>query len=179
MPGHNRKQTKKVASTPGTRGKSVSARECLEQSVRMNLRIVFSSAKKQFYEVKERCGVSGAQLAALMELKRKPGLRVSDLANLTCIRASTASNMLDKLEERKLIRRERADRDQRVVRLFLTPAGSRIVAMAPQAGRGVVPDALSNLGEATLNRLNGSLEELVSKLKIRDKSAIFKPLADI
>ncbi len=178
MPNHNKKQTKKVASAPTGR-KSVSARERLEQSVRMKLRIIFSSAKKQFYEVKERCGVSGAQLEALMELNQKPGLRVSDLANLTCIRASTASNMLDKLEERKLIRRERADKDQRVVRLFLTPAGSEIVAMAPQAGRGIVPDALSNLGESTLHMLNDSLEELVSKLKIKDRSAIFKPLADI
>lgn len=179
MPSHNKKQPKKAArdSRPGE--KSAANRRLLEQNIRMKLRVIFSSAKKQFDGIKERSGVSAAQLGALMELSAQPGLRVSDLANLVCIKASTASNMLDKLEQRGLIRRERADQDQRVVRLFLTAAGSKIVDMSPKPARGVVPDALSNLAEPTLVALNANLEELISKLKIKDQSAIFKPLADI
>jgi DNA-binding MarR family transcriptional regulator len=143
------------------------------------LRVIFSSAKKHFYEVEARCGVSGAQLWTLMELSTKPGLRVSDLAQLLSIRNSTASNMLDRLELRDLIRRERKDKDQRIVRLFLTSAGEKIVEMAPKPVRGVVPDALSHIELPALSALDTNLDALISKLKIKDTAAVLKPLSEI
>lgn len=176
MPSQNKKQITNRAKTGKQTGAS---RRSLEQGVLMKLRVIFSSAKKHFYEVEARCGVSGAQLWTLVELGAKPGLRVSDLAQLLSIRNSTASNLLDKLELRGLIRRERNDKDQRVVRLFLTPNGLKIVDMAPRPARGVVPDALNHIALPTLNILDNSLEELISHLKIKDAQAVLKPLSDI
>jgi DNA-binding MarR family transcriptional regulator len=171
---------KKLMKSPAKTGKRpVTGRRDLEQGVLTKLRVVFSSAKKHFYEVETRCGVSGAQLWTLIELQENSGLRVSDLAQLLSIRNSTASNMLDKLELRGLIRRERNDKDQRVVRLFLTPEGSRVVEMAPKPARGVVPDALSHIALPMLDRLDASLGELISHLKIKDAQAVLKPLSDI
>lgn len=169
---------RKNRATPGTRAKTP-ARSEIEQSIRMKLRIIFSSAKKQSREIEARFGVSGAQFWVLAELDKQRGLRVSDLAKLICIHNSTASNLLDKLEQRRLIYRERADRDQRVVRLYLTPDGAAIVAQAHHLSRSVVADALGNVSADTLQALDRNLEALVAHLKIRDTSAVFTPLSDI
>jgi MarR family transcriptional regulator, organic hydroperoxide resistance regulator len=155
------------------------AREQLEQDVRMKLRLIFSSAKKQSRDIETRCGVNATQFWVLTELKRRPGMRVSDLARLICIHNSTASNLLDRLEERGLLRRERKDEDQRVVRLYLTPAGANVIATLPQPARSVVPDALGDVPLGTLETLNQSLGELIAHLKIADTSAILTPLSDI
>lgn len=159
--------------------KRLNSRRYREQSVLRKLRVLFSSAKKHFHAVEERCGVSGAQLWALIELRDHPGLRVSDLAALLSIHLSTASNMLDKLEKRGLVRRQRTSEDQRVVRIFLSPAGTRAVARAPRPARGVVPDAVSHLPDKTLAALDRTLHILMQKLKIRDRRAVMTPLSDI
>ena len=52
----------------------------LERKVLRQLRVVYSSAKMHFRAVKQRSGVTGAQLWALIEIHDHPGLRVSELA---------------------------------------------------------------------------------------------------
>lgn len=173
-----RAKTHDGAGTPAG-PKRLNSRRYREQSVLKKLRVLFSSAKKHFHAVEERCGVSGAQLWALIELRDHPGLRVSDLAALLSIHLSTASNMLDKLEKRGLVRRRRTSEDQRVVRIFLSPAGTKVVAKAPRPARGVVPDAVSHLPNKTLAALDRSLYTLMQKLKIRDRRAVMTPLSDI
>ncbi len=155
------------------------ARLSRERDVLRKFRVIFSSAKKHFRSVELQCGVSGSQLWALIEIRDRPGLKVSELAELMSIHLSTASNLLDKLQTCRLVRRARGDKDQRVVRLHLTPAGTRVVAKAPKPARGVVPDALRNVPITTLASLENGLDALIARLKIRDKRAITKPLADI
>lgn len=150
------------------------AREALKK-----FRIVFSSVKKHFEDIEARCGVSGAQLWALWEIYRAPGLRVSELANVLLIHQSTASNLLLKLEEKMLIRRERGSSDQRVVRLHLTEKGNDIIARAPKPMIGLLPDALQRLPDDVLDNLLECMNELVSMMQIRDEEATSKPLSDL
>lgn len=148
-------------------------------AVLQKFRQVFKSAQKHFHWVEKQCGVSGAQLWALWELCESPGLSVSELARAMSIHQSTASNLLDKLEQRKLIRRERKGPDQRVVRLFATPGGLTVVSKAPRPARGVLPDALSQLPENELRALDANLDALVNLMRIRDEKAAMTPLSEI
>src|SRR5262249_60491474 len=66
-----------------------------------------NSAKRHFRWVGDQCGVSGVHVWALWELNETPGARVSDLAAALAIHQSTASNLLDKLARKGLVRRER------------------------------------------------------------------------
>lgn len=67
--------------------------------------------------------MSGSQLWAFCLIAAHPGMRISDMAEAMHIHHSSASNLLDKIEARGLIRRERHARDSRVVRLWLTEQG--------------------------------------------------------
>lgn len=175
MPSINTHASRQAAH----RAKPLQARLKKEQGVIKKLRVIFGSAKKHSRSVEMRCGVTGSQLWSLIEIRDRPGLKVSELANLMTIHLSTASNLLDKLQARELVRRERLDSDQRVVRLYLTVAGQRIVAKAPHPARGVVPDALSAVPRKVLDALDVSLDHVISKLKIKDEGATETPVADI
>jgi DNA-binding MarR family transcriptional regulator len=134
-------------------------------------REVFRAAKLHFGSVHKSVGVSGAQLWALSELHEQPGLRVSDLAARLSLRQSTVSNMIDQLARAKHLKRERSDPDQRVVRLYLTPAGQKLIAKAPQPARGVLPDALESLEAKDLKKLDAHLEALLNAMQVRAPDA--------
>lgn len=153
----------------GMREKSL---EALKQ-----FRQIVSSAQQHFRKIEDQCGLSGAQLWALREVAGRPGQRVSDLAKAMSVHLSTASNLLDKLSKRKLVLRERNDPDQRIVRLFLTEEGLRVVANAPGPARGVLPEALNRLPDEALDDLNRSLSVLLDAIEVRDEKAAMQPLS--
>ncbi len=102
-------------------------------------------------------GLSGSQLWALWQISAEPGLRVTALAKALHIQPSTASNLLDKLETRELVRRERRDSDSRVVRLFLTNQGTDLVGKLPGPMRGRLRQALQRVPATTLQGLVAGL----------------------
>lgn len=64
-------------------------------------------------------------LAPLLDADEAPG--VGSLAEAAGVSSPTATRMLDGLERRGLVVRERCERDRRAVRLSLTPAGVEAV----------------------------------------------------
>ncbi len=118
--------------------------------------------------VERQCGVSAAQLWALWTLQRAPGMRVSALSMALSIHRSTASNMLDKLENKNLVRRTRAQEDQREVRLHLTDAGAALLQGAPRPAQGYISHALDRLSDEQLARLAQGLAGLAAVLPVGD-----------
>lgn len=139
-------------------------------------RLIFKAVQQHSQWVETRCGVTSPQLWALWELSLTPGMRVSDLAKVMSIHHSTASNMLDKLAKKGLVRRERASEDQRVVTLQLTQEGVETVMQAPLPAQGILQHALFQLPEAALQCLAKDLDALIKAMKIRDDAAALQPL---
>lgn len=108
---------------------------------------------------------------------QRPGLRVTELAAAMAIHPSTASNLLAKSERAGLIRRERSSRDQRVVQLYLTPAGQAVLDKAPAPVTGLLSDGLDRLPEEVLNRLSGDLRALAGAMSV-EVDATVKPVSE-
>jgi len=139
-------------------------------------RLIFKAVQQHSQWVETRCGVTSAQLWALWELSHSPGMRVSDLAKAMSIHHSTASNMLDKLAKKGLVRRERVSEDQRVVTLQLTQEGLGVVGQAPMPAQGILQHALFQLPEAALQCLAKDLDALIKAMEIKDEEAALQPL---
>lgn len=168
--------------TPGSASRKTSSRAqkmALALGVLGKFREVFRAAKVHFGTVHKSVGVSGAQLWALWELHREPGLRVTELALRLSLRQSTVSNLIEQLAQSKHLKRKRNDADQRVVRLYLTPSGKRLVENAPQPARGVLPDALERLDDKSLKQLDAQLRRLLSAMQIRVRGASKTHLDDV
>ncbi len=127
-------------------------------------RLVINSTKRHYKWIEQQTGVNGALVWALWELHQSPGLKVSEIADSMAIHQSTASNLLDKLQEKGLVKRDRSTDDQRVVRLFLTRSGKALIARVPQPARGLLQEALFKLPPESLQTLNHLLEQLLHEM---------------
>lgn len=113
-------------------------------------------------------GLSGSQLWALWQISAQPGQRVRELADALHIHPSTASNLLDKLEAGGLVRRERRDADNRVVRLHLSAAGLKLVKEIPGPMKGQLRQALQQVPAPVLA---GLFKGVTVVLKLMDESS--------
>ena len=142
-------------------------------------RVLLRSIKRHYQWVEEQCGVSGAQLWAMAEIAGTPDIKVSELAQQLGVHLSTASNMLRRLEELNLVRRTRAVKDQRVVRLQLTDKGVGILKLAPRPLVGLLQQALADLPQARVDSLHADLAEIIRLMQFKDTEAHTLPLSDI
>lgn len=153
-------------------GEDLDERRGYERSIVQGFRLVFRSIQEHSRWVERNCGVSAAQLWSLWEIHNHPGIKVTGLSSALAIHRSTASNMLDKLEKKGLIRRERRGPDNRVVRLFLTEAGQGLMAQAPAPAQGALSYALSHLPTGVLKALNSNLGEVTARMQVKEGHAL-------
>ncbi|MEP7245484.1 MAG: helix-turn-helix domain-containing protein, partial [Gammaproteobacteria bacterium] len=89
---------KRKQATP-TRASDALALETLQE-----FRTIFASARHHDADVRRISGISGSQVWALSEIARSGGMRVNDLSERMALHQTTASNLINALVERKLIR---------------------------------------------------------------------------
>lgn len=145
------------------------------RAVIRQLRMIIRALQGHSRHVERSCGISAAQLWALWELQHSPGLNVSDLSRRLSVHPSTTSNLLDKLEQGGLIERRRRERDQRIVRLYVTETGSRLLAGAPLAPQGELNRALQAMQPERLRVLRTALAELVASMESTEPTAGLQP----
>jgi DNA-binding MarR family transcriptional regulator len=100
-----------------------------------------------------------SQYALLTPLSANHAARVSDLAAEAGIAPSTATRILDALERRAIVRRDRSDVDRRRVTVTLTDAGRRALSRQDAWMRG--------RQRAFFEELPGAERELVADLLLR------------
>lgn len=141
------------------------------KNVTQQLRILFKVVQSHSKTVEKACGLSGAKLWMLYEIGQCPGIKVSQLATTLSIHRSTCSNMLDKLEDKELIIRDRSRSDQRTVHIFITDLGKNIIEKAPSPQSGKLNDALQQLESQQLTNLESSLQDVLDALSVDNKGA--------
>lgn len=165
-----RRARKRTSSEPRSPAKPLdesaqcSPRAQLEFRALQEFRTVVGSTRNYDARVKRIAGISGSQLWALAEISSSAGLSVNALAERLALHQTTASNLVNALVERDLVRRERDCTDQRIVRLFATAAGKRLLLRAPRPYAGLLVEALRKLGDDDLARLTRSLYAMLGAM---------------
>jgi DNA-binding MarR family transcriptional regulator len=145
-------------------------------NITKQLRVIFRAVQAHSKTVERNCGLSSAKLWMLWELFTSPGLKVSELARSLTIHPSTCSNMLDQLEGKGLIRRDRSKVDQRAVHLYLTDQGTKLLATAPRPAQGTLSEALERLSDGHLTCLEEGLNVLIDAMLVKDEEAGLVPI---
>ena len=76
-------------------------------------------------------GLTPMQLMILQVLAGEARLTASDLSGRVSLTAATLSGMIDRLEERNLLHRQRDDQDRRRQWLLISDAGRELLKQAP------------------------------------------------
>jgi len=145
----------------------------------MKFRLIINLTKRHFKWVERQCGINGAQLWALWEVNRRPALRVNELAHAMAMHQSTVSNLIERLAQAKLLERERAANDQRVVTLRLTESGRQMLKRAPAPARGMLPEALHRLRADELTALDKLLGRVLHQMHPGDTTSMKEHLVNV
>jgi DNA-binding MarR family transcriptional regulator len=113
-------------------------------------------------------GITGAQWVILMRIATGCGSTAAELCRFSRYDTGSMTRMLDRLQEKGLIRRIRSDKDRRVARLELTEAGRDLHAQLPPVAikvlnthlTGFTGDELKQF-KGFLNRMQANSEQLV------------------
>jgi MarR family transcriptional regulator, organic hydroperoxide resistance regulator len=129
-----------------------------------NLRRVFQVVNEQSKKAKRKTGITGPQLWAIKIIAHSSPIRVSDLAGKMYLHPATVVGILNRLEERDLVKRIRTTDDRRVVHVALTDRGKDIVRRSPEVAQGMLVAGLEKLTVKKLNGIYDGLEQLAEIL---------------
>jgi DNA-binding MarR family transcriptional regulator len=84
------------------------------------------------------------------------------------VNSSTVTGVIDRLEQKKLVRRQRNSPDRRIINIQLTPDGKKMSEVAPPPIQQRVVDGLQQLSSKELNQIILSLQKLTQMLDLQD-----------
>ncbi len=105
-------------------------------------------------------GITGAQWVILMRIATGCGSTAAELCRFSRYDTGSMTRMLDRLEEKGLIRRVRSDKDRRVVCLELTGAGRDLYTLLPPVAIKVLNAHLRGFTRNELDQFKGFLNRM-------------------
>ena len=148
-----------------------SAMSDAEEEVLKNLRRVIRAVDLYSRRLVHETGLSGPQLICLRQLAAAGPLQCGHLAAAVNLSAPTVCGILDRLESRGLVSRERQLDDKRRVLVDLTPEGHRTVNDAPPVMHHSFLFKYRALPAAEQGEINLSLRRLVSMMSADELDA--------
>ncbi|MBC8423290.1 MarR family transcriptional regulator [bacterium] len=115
--------------------------------------------------------ITGPQLICLQTLLEDGPVTTSALAKLVNLANSTVVGILDRLEAKIWIARERSTKDRRVVLVYITDEGRDLLSRAPSPLQDRLAQGLSVLPEKEQIIMAQSVERIVELLEVEDFGA--------
>ena len=126
-----------------------------------NFRRMFQSVGKLAKAIERETELTGPQLWALKLLDKGAPMRVSELARQMYLRPATVVGILDRLEMKNLIVRNRSTEDRRAVDLDLTGLGKEVVARAPEVAQVMLVEGLEALTDEQFRTVVEGMQHMV------------------
>ncbi len=151
---------------------SSSDKSSYENRILTSLRKVIRSVDSYSRKINNEFGLTTPQLVCLYTISSNDGHMIqSELAKEVSLGGSTINGIIDRLERKKYLLRERSSEDKRKVFLKLTDAGRAIVKDAPSLLQDKLSDSLHSLKEEELLNITQSLEKIVELMEVEKVDA--------
>ena len=150
-----------VGSTKRGGTAPLDAEENWDQRLGFLMHDVSRLRRNVFNEFMKPLGVTRSQWWVLAHLSRTDGMTQSELAHVLDLGKAALGGLIDRLEGSGLIERRPDDSDRRVKRVYLVPAGTRLVSEMRRASDDMSERILHGLAHE--DRL--ALAEMLSQVK--------------
>jgi MarR family transcriptional regulator, organic hydroperoxide resistance regulator len=141
--------------------------------IMQSLRQIFRAIQDYSQEVSKEFGITGPQLWALKIIFADGGLSLGELTQKMYLHPSTVSGVVDRLEKKGYVSRDRGREDRRVVTVRLTPEGKKLIKKAPNPIQGKMVHGLTKLERRKLNSIYDSVQKLVQIMAVQNVKATF------
>jgi DNA-binding MarR family transcriptional regulator len=119
-------------------------------------------------ELNKIYNVSAAQLNCLLALHEAGPLSPSQIAKYILVNSSTVTGIIDRLENKGLVKRSRVSSDRRVITVELTRNGKVLAENAPPPIQAKIIDGLNKLSEKQIEQIAKTLTKLTNMVDVQD-----------
>ncbi len=119
--------------------------------------------------------ITGPQLVCLTALKEDSSLSVKKMAQIACLSPSTIVGIVDRLEDKGLVRRVRSTLDRRSVTITATEKGRQFLASTPSPVQESLEMALQKLPELEQVAIALAFEKVVDLMKLEPPETNSRP----
>jgi DNA-binding MarR family transcriptional regulator len=116
---------------------------------------------RDFLERLEPYGLTPFHYLVLCCLWEEDGLSTSGIAEKLGQLGATLTGVVDRMEDRKLVYRERDSVDRRMVRIWLTPEGEKLKEVLPPIGEQTIDRALKGMSKTEQELISKLLERII------------------
>jgi len=149
------------------------ARDVVISEILLSLRRIIKSLQDYSQKVSLHFGITGPQLWVMKTLYENGSLSLGELSKRMYLTPSTLTGVVDRLEKKKYVLRDRSKKDRRVVKVQLTPKGITLAKRAPKPVQGKMIYGLRKLKEPDLLLIHRSVEKLVKIMEAGDVKVTF------
>ena len=157
------KSSKKKPATASSDNHSKYTKEII-----YSIRRLMQAGELYTKELNKIYNISSAQLNCLVTLYENGPLPPSQIAKLMMVNSSTITGIIDRLEQKGLVKRMRISTDRRVITVDLTKNGKVLAENAPPPIQYKLFDGLSNVSEKEIKNIADSLLKLTDMLDVQD-----------
>jgi DNA-binding MarR family transcriptional regulator len=136
--------------------------ENLESEIFSSLRKVINAVEIYSSKLKDKTGLNASQLSCLLVLGKTGPMSLSILSKKVSLSPSMITAIVDQLESKELVVRNRKSTDRRVILIELTEKGKETVNNAPPSFQEQLMVGLNHLNDNEKKSLHGSLSKLLS-----------------
>ncbi len=143
----------------------------IEQDVLRSLRRIIQAVDLYSRKLASQHGLTGPQLVCLREIRNQGPINPGQLARSVSLTPPTVSGILDRLEVRGLLTRQRRNRDKRQVLVQLTDKGQQVVSQTPPPLQELFTQRLGALPPARRRAISKALHQVVELMEAEDIDA--------
>jgi DNA-binding MarR family transcriptional regulator len=118
----------------------------------------------------EPFGLTGAQFAVLKNIADGVASTAADLCRTMHYDTGSMTRMLDRLEEKTVLRRQRCTQDRRVVYLRITESGNELLPQLRTAAVRVISRHLAGFAATEVDILKALLERMLENGRLTERS---------
>ena len=133
--------------------------------VGFNLRMAQEAAFQAFSRRSQDIGESPGRFATLTLIARNPGISQTELSHANGRDKSSLTPVVEDLVRRGLVERKRMDSDRRTYRLYLTPAGKKVLTMMTRCARRHERNLDNVIGERDRKRFIQILKKIAAEIE--------------
>jgi DNA-binding MarR family transcriptional regulator len=135
-----------------------------EEEVLRSLRRIIRAVNLYSHRLVTQTGLSGPQLICMHQLARFGAMQTGHLAEMVNLSPATVCGIINRLEERGLVVRERQKSDRRRVLVSLSEAGTDTVNNAPPALHDSFLFKLRSLSAPQQSEIHRTLTKIVTMM---------------
>jgi MarR family transcriptional regulator, organic hydroperoxide resistance regulator len=109
--------------------------------------------------------LTSPQYTVLLLLAEYGDLTIGELSQRCCLACSTMTDLVDRMEKRQLIQRQKDARDRRVIRIHLLDYGQQLLGKVRQARQAALASILADVSAADIDGIQQSLARICEKMK--------------